>query len=158
MSHSQDTVTKAGNNLQILGKRQARVLAVQCLYNVALTPENVKPVDKIIADILEYGVADNKELDQQYFLNLINNAYKNALSLHKIIQKYLSKGWKISRLAEPIQAILVLAAYEIIYNLDVQIQILMNEYIEITKIFNHQGEAGFVNGVLDKIAKEFPRE
>ena len=158
MSHSQDTVTKANNRSQFLGRRQARVLAVQCLYNIALTPENVKPADKIIADILSYGVAEEQELDQNYFLNLINNACKNIATLHKVIQKYLSNGWTINRLAEPIQAILALAAYEIIYNFDVQIKVLINEYIEIAKIFNHQGEAGFVNSILDKISKEFPRE
>lgn len=158
MSHLQDTVTKYSDASLFLGRRQARILAVQCLYNIALTPENVKPAEEIIADILEYGVSVSVKLDQQYFLNLINNAYKNIFSLHKIIQKYLANGWKINRLAEPIQVILVLAAYEIIYNFDVHVRVLMNEYIEITKIFNHQGESGFVNSVLDKIAKEFPRE
>ncbi|WHQ47141.1 MAG: transcription antitermination factor NusB [Candidatus Midichloria sp.] len=152
-----DTITK---NLAhpFVEKRQARVLAVQCLYNIALTPENVKPVDHIIADILTYGANNGEALDQQYFLNLIKNAYNNISSLHKNLQKYLAKGWKVSRLPEPIQAILVLAAYEIIHNFEVPVRILINEYIEITKIFNHPGEAGFVNSILDKISKEFPRK
>ncbi|CAG7589818.1 MAG: transcription antitermination factor NusB [Candidatus Midichloria sp.] len=157
MNHSQDTTIKSPPS-PFTGKRQARILAVQCLYNIALTPENVKPANHIIADILAYGADNSEELDQQYFLSLIKSAYNNISSLHKNLQKYLAKGWKVSRLPEPIQAILVLAAYEIIYNFEVPVRILINEYIEITKIFNHPGEAGFVNSILDKISKEFPRE
>ena len=156
MNHLQDTIIK-DTNLPFIGRRQARILAVQCLYNMALVPEEVKSSDDIISDILIYGVKENEFLDQNYFLNIVKNTYKNVPSLHKSIQQYLSENWKISRLSEPIQAILLLAAYEIIYNLDIPIKILINEYIEITKIFNHESEAGFINSVLDKIAKEFPR-
>ena len=156
MSHSQDTAIES-INLPFAERRQARILATQCLYSMNFIPNSMKSIPEIIADVLTYGLTENESLDQEYFLNLINKTYNNIDSLRKHIQKYLAKNWEIKRLPEPIQAILTLAAYEIIYNPEVSVPIIINEYIEITRVFNHSGETGFINSVLDKISKEFPR-
>ena len=137
-------------------KREARILAVQCLYNIALIPEDIKSADAIISDLLAYGTTQTS-VDEKYFTTLVNTTYSHIKLLHKTIQEFLANDWTISRLPETVQAILIVAVAEMLYCYDTPINVIFNEYIEIAKIFNHDGEAGFINGVLDKISKKYPR-
>ena len=147
MISSQDIATKKPYDL-FKNRRAARILAVQCMYNISVTTENVKSVTDIVQDILMYGIEESADLDQQYFLNLIHGSYNNIANIHQTIQKYLSEKWKVNRLAEVIQSILALSVYELLYNNEIDSPVIINEYIEITKMFNHDGEVGFINSTF----------
>jgi N utilization substance protein B len=157
MNIPQNTVTDSNKKI-FTRRRNARILAVQCFFSIALTPEKKKTVDEVINDILIYAQGEKLDFDQDYFINLIKETYKNINILHQDIQEQLLANWKVSRLSEPIQAILSLATCEIKYNSSLPEKILINEYIEITKIFNHEGQSGFVNKVLDSIYQKFARQ
>ena len=153
MTNLQDIATKKPHNI-FKGRRAARILAVQCMYNISVTNEETKSSSDIIQDILSYGLETDPNLDQQYFLDLMNGCYSNITTIHQTIQKYLSEKWKIGRLAEVVQSILSVSTYELLYNQEANPSIIINEYIEIAKIFNHDGEAGFINSILDKVSKQ----
>ena len=51
-------------------------------------------------------------------------------------------------------AILRLAAYELIYCLDVPHHGVINEAIELSKRFGTEESPSFINGVLDHLAKQ----
>lgn len=46
-----------------------------------------------------------------------------------------------------------LAVYELLYT-DIPPKVAMNEAVEIAKEFADEGEASFVNGIINRIAKE----
>lgn len=50
--------------------------------------------------------------------------------------------------------ILRFAIYEILYRQDIPYQVTINEAIEIAKKYSTKQSAAFINGILDKIAKE----
>ena len=64
------------------------------------------------------------------------------------------EGWKLARLDSTLRAILRAAAAEIIFRPDVPGRVILNEYIELTLAFFGQEEKGFVNGVLDRLARQ----
>ena len=96
---------------------------------------------------------DNSEVDQVYATALVMGTMKNRSSLEDKIQNHLSESWKFHRLAKVMQSILLAAAYELLFKQDLSSSILINEYIEISKLMNHEGESGFVNKVLDELSK-----
>ena len=51
-------------------------------------------------------------------------------------------------------AVLRLACYELMSRIDVPYKVVINEALELTKTFGAQDGHKFVNGILDKLAKE----
>lgn len=82
-------------------------------------------------------------------------AQKDPIDL--LIAKY-SEHWKISRMAAVDKNLLRLAIYEIKNFPDIPVKVTLNEAIEIAKKFGSEESGSFINGVLDKIAKEFGKE
>jgi transcription termination factor NusB len=69
----------------------------------------------------------------------------------------LQDGWRIEDISELLLIILQLSTTEICYN-DTDIGIIINEYIEITKIFGNVKEAKFVNNILQQVANQYRDE
>lgn len=64
----------------------------------------------------------------------------------------VSVKWKLSRMATVTRTILRLAVYEMT-NSDVPVKVIINEAIEIAKKYDDENSPGFVNGILNKIAR-----
>ena len=64
----------------------------------------------------------------------------------------VSHHWRLERMTRVDRNILRLAAFELLELPDVPRRVTLNEAIELAKRFGSEGSAGFVNGVLDRIA------
>jgi len=64
----------------------------------------------------------------------------------------VSVKWKLSRMATVTRTVLRLAVYEMM-NSDVPVKVIINEAIEIAKKYDDENSTGFVNGILNKIAR-----
>ena len=71
--------------------------------------------------------------------------------IDEIISQHL-QDWKITRLSKTTIAILRLSVYEMIYA-KLPPAISINEAVELAKQYCEDGAAGYINGVLNKIAK-----
>lgn len=67
-------------------------------------------------------------------------------------------NFKFERLGHVDRNILRVAVYELIYTPDVPVPVVINEAVEIAKIFGDTQTKAFVNGVLDKIGKATGRK
>jgi len=66
----------------------------------------------------------------------------------------VSQHWRLERMAKVDRNILRLATYELMALDDVPRRVTLNEAVELAKRFGSEGSAGFVNGVLDRIASD----
>ena len=66
----------------------------------------------------------------------------------------MSKDWLIERLDITMRAIISLAVYELISFKNIPLQVIIDEYVSISKEYFDNNNTGFVNGILDTIAKE----
>ena len=64
----------------------------------------------------------------------------------------VSHHWRLERMTRVDRNILRLATFELLELADVPRRVTLNEAIELAKRFGSEGSAGFVNGVLDRIA------
>lgn len=64
-----------------------------------------------------------------------------------------SKNWSVSRMSGVTRSILRLAIYEILCT-DVPAKVVINEAVELSKKYGDENEPGFINGILNRIAKE----
>ncbi|MEC8564730.1 MAG: transcription antitermination factor NusB, partial [Pseudomonadota bacterium] len=66
----------------------------------------------------------------------------------------LSAGWSLSRLGRIVLAILRVGGYEILAVEGVPRAVSINEYVDIAHAFFADKEPAFVNGVLDRLARD----
>lgn len=95
---------------------------------------------------------DLSKLDEEYFKALLLGVPANVADIDKAITLYLSRPLHE---IDPIElAILRLAAYELIYRIDIPYRVVINEAVELAKTFGAEAGHKFVNGILDKVATQ----
>jgi N utilization substance protein B len=120
-------------------RRTAREKAVQCLFQIDMA--NV-PVDDAIAMVME-----DSDGDPQYLRYLVDGVMEHQQEIDAEIRKYL-RGWKLERIPNVDRAILRLAFFEIMFEEDTPEKVVMNEAIEIAKLFSDEQSYRYINGVL----------
>jgi len=148
--------TMATTPKRSLSRSAARLAAVQALYQQEMEGT---PVAKLLhefhrhrlgatIDGVEYAPA---EID--FFDDVVSGAYARRGALDALIAARLGAGWSMARLDKPMKAILRAGAYELVARPDVPAATVLNEYVEVAKAFYDARETGFVNGLLDALAK-----
>lgn len=152
MNSTQNIITKL-KIPYIKSRRIARILAVQCIY-ILNSKNDISDINQIIDDVIIFGTKEyGTDIDQSYLISLVKGTAANKEILNEHISQYLADNWSLNRIAKVVQAILGLAVYEILYTEDATNATLINDYLEIAKLFNHTGEVGFINSIVDKVAK-----
>lgn len=149
-----ENTTRRIRSRKNLEKRSARILAVQCYYSIQQDHAYEKTIDEKILDIIKIYTEEMPEsklskTDESKLIILVRETFANKADLIEEISKYLAENWRFDRLPKVVQAILLIGAMEIKEGVDKKV--VINESVEIAKMFNHSGEAGFVNSVLDKL-------
>ena len=72
----------------------------------------------------------------------------------RLIAAKLAEGWSLDRLDRPMRAILRAGTYELLARTDVPVRSVISEYVDVAHAFYDKRESGFVNGLLDAVAKE----
>ncbi len=126
-------------------RRIAREKAVQCLFQIDMA-------DVKLQDAVEMVMGDSEE-EIDYMLSLVEGAIQHLNNIDQEISKYL-RGWKLDRIANVDRAILRLAFYELMYEKEVPRKVVVNEAIELAKLFSDDQSYRFVNGVLSSYIQE----
>ncbi|MBY0462632.1 MAG: transcription antitermination factor NusB [Alphaproteobacteria bacterium] len=137
-------------------RRSARLAAVQALYQLEQTGQDV---ETILNEFTEhrFSLLQEEKIyfnpDIPFFQNLVLGVHKNSKELNELIEKHLVENWRLDRLPSVMRGILLAACYELSYEDIVPLPVILNEYIEISKEFFQDKEVSFVNGILDVISK-----
>jgi N utilization substance protein B len=98
--------------------------------------------------------AQYHEAERDFFDDIVSGVDSRRADLDGLIAGRLAVGWTLERLDRPMRAILRAGAYELIARPDVPIGSVISEYVDVAHAFYDKRESGFVNGLLDAIAKE----
>jgi N utilization substance protein B len=130
-------------------RHKARRLAVQAIYSWQLTQNDVADVElEYVTNQVTKGVA----LD--YFRTLLVGVAHKASKLDEELAPYLDR--KTHQLDPIEKAILRLAMYELKFCQDVPFKVVINEAIELAKVFGAVDGHKYINGVLDKFMTHHP--
>ncbi len=132
-------------------RRRARECAVQALYSWYVSQNPIEEVE--LAFITEQ---DMQGVDMPYFRKLLRQTAENIEAVEATMTPYLDRSLEE---LDPIErAILRLAVYELKFELDVPYKVVINEAIEVAKVFGADDSHRYVNGVLDKVAPALSRK
>jgi N utilization substance protein B len=129
-------------------RRKGREAALQMLYQMDVGAVGAE--DAIRSYWAHLG--EGEEAGGAEFANvLVRGVEEHRAKIDETIRS-VSHHWRLERMTRVDRNILRLAAFELLELPDVPRRVTLNEAIELAKRFGSEGSAGFVNGVLDRIA------
>ena len=135
----------------------ARLAAVQALYQQEM--EGI-PIARLLREFHEHRLgatieeAQFVEAEQSFFDDVVSGVDALRIEIDDAIADKLAEGWSLDRLDRPMRAILRAGTYELLARKDVPVGSVISEYVDVAHAFYDKRESGFVNGLLDAVAKE----
>lgn len=135
-------------------RRKSREAALQALYQAELSGETMAGLaGKSLLAMLDVDESGLNKASIAYGETLVKGVVDNVSLIDSLIEEY-SENWTIERMAVVDRNILRLAVYELAIRDDVPYKVAIDEAVELAKEFSSDESAAFINGVLDKIAKD----
>jgi N utilization substance protein B len=135
----------------------ARLAAVQALYQHEMEGT---PLPRLLKEFHDHRLGATiedetyYEAERDFFDDLVTGADARRADIDALISERLAEGWSLERLDRPMRALLRAGTYELIARADVPVGSVISEYIDVAHAFYDKRESGFVNGLLDAIAKQ----
>ena len=151
-------------------RHQARVLAMQALYERDLTEHDLQDIldrmrsgdnTDLPASATETTDEDETQLEDipqpvaDRATAVVHGILQHQDAIDPLIEK-AAPQFPIPQLAAIDRNVLRLAIYELLYAPDVPYKVVINEAVEIAKRFGGPNSGRFVNGVLGTISKDLP--
>lgn len=127
---------------------KARRNTVQALYQWFMTGKDV-------GDVIAEFESDEHTLaksDVDYFKLLLRGTIKSSAELDAQVADLLDRP--VDELDAIERAILHIGCYELEHHIEIPWRVVVNESIELAKLFGAEESHKYINGILDKVARE----
>jgi N utilization substance protein B len=141
----------------------ARIAAVQALYQIELT--GASP-DRVLREFVSHRMGEVPhpkdeagtdeaigETDRELFAAIVRGASERRSELDEMVGSALAAGWSLERMDRVLRALLRAGAFELFARAETPARVAIAEYVGVANAFYEGREPGFVNGVLDKLAR-----
>lgn len=128
-------------------RSRSRKFLVQALYQAQMTgDEFASVVDPFIEE------HNMKRADLDYFREVLKGIHLDLPALTGHISDKLDRSFDELDFIE--RGILLLGCYELVARIDIPYKVVINEAVELAKVFGATDSYKYVNSVLDAIARE----
>lgn len=143
-------------NERARSRSTARLAAVQALYQQEMEGTALpRLLDEFHQHRLGKEIEDVRYADAEvsFFDDLVRGVDARRVEIDAAITDRLAEGWNLERLDRPMRQVLRCGTYELIARIDVPTATVISEYVDVADAFYDKREKGFVNGLLDAVAK-----
>lgn len=127
-------------------RHRARRLAVQALYQWQMTGMTVPGIEQQFrAD------AEHADADLDFFAELLRGTTEHIDEIDALLGEVIDRP--LAEVDHVERAILRLGAYELGHRIDVPYRVVINEAVELAKVFGAEHGHKYANSVLDKVAR-----
>jgi transcription antitermination factor NusB len=128
-------------------RSRSRRLGLQALYQWQVTGDD-------LGEIINHFLAENsgKAFEVDYFRDLVRGVPARLDELDKALEPFLDRPVEEVDLVE--RALLRMGTYELAAHPEVPYKVVINEAVELAKTFGAEQSHRYINGVLDKVARE----
>ncbi|WP_300973534.1 transcription antitermination factor NusB [Sphingomonas sp. LHG3406-1] len=138
----------------------ARLNAVQALYQQEMEGT---PTPLLLHEFHQHrfgATIDEATLidaEMDFFDDIVRGVTARSEEIDRVITERLAEGWKLDRLDRSMRAILRAGTYELLARPDVTVGTVIDEYLDVAHAFFDEKDVKFVNGLLDKVARDVRR-
>jgi len=127
-------------------RRVLREIVVKILFQLDFRPDEFESIfDELAGKIKDSKLKNDVE-------KYARGIYDRMTEIDSLISQYLI-NWDFTRISHLERSVLRLGTYELLYEMDIPIEVTLDEMIEIAKKYGSEESGKFINGILDKIAK-----
>jgi N utilization substance protein B len=126
-------------------RRKSREQVLQAIYSWLLVKHPLKSLENDF-----FIMKNKKQYDHKYFEILLYGIIKKLNDLNIILKKHLTRN--ISAIGKVEYVILLIACFELTTKLNIPKKVVINEAIQLSKIYGCKNSYKFINATLDKIA------
>ncbi|MBI5048712.1 MAG: transcription antitermination factor NusB [Deltaproteobacteria bacterium] len=130
-----------------LSRRKTRMIALETLYQLDIAEGDIDDIITAQAETRKL-----KEDAKDFILKLVNGVWKHRDEIDRLIEAN-ADNWAIDRITVIDKSILRLASFELLYCNDIPFKVVIDEAIELGKIYGTEDSPAFINGMLDKMAR-----
>ncbi|WP_313894347.1 transcription antitermination factor NusB [Psychrobacillus sp.] len=123
-------------------RREARELALQTLFQLDNSEISI-----------EEAIGHVTEEQDAFLTQLVTGTIEHKEAIDASLVDKL-ENWSLSRLPKIERTVLRIAVYELTYTEETPAKVVINEALEICKIFGDEKSSRFVNGVLSKYTNQ----
>lgn len=131
-----------------MNKSAIREVTFKILYSLEVQKDAGEEAIQLFFDENEVEESAREEIKEE-----IHGITQNIEGIIGLISKNLKSDWKIERISKVDSALLKLAIYEMIYK-KVPYKVVINEVVELAKLYGEDSSSAFINGVLASVVKE----
>ena len=130
-------------------RTKARKRALDVLYGADVREESI---NQALADEAARAAADPKRANSwEYAREIVVGITEHGDEIDELIETY-SQGWPIARMPAIDRALIRIGLWEILFNDGVPDNVAIAEDVESARVHSTEDSAGFVNGLLGRIA------
>jgi N utilization substance protein B len=128
-------------------RRRTRRALVQAVYQWQMADADTAAVER---EFLEAKALE--KADVEFFQELLRGVLHHSAELDALFGSFLDR--ELASLDQVELAILRLGAFELKNRIDVPYRVVIDEYVELAKLFGAEDSYKYINGVLDRLARE----
>jgi N utilization substance protein B len=139
----------------VSARTKARKRALDVLYSADLRQQ---PLPQALAVAAERAVNEPaREASWLYAREILDGIVDHQDEIDEQIETY-AQGWTLARMPAVDRAILRIGVWELLFNDEVPDGVAISEAVEAATVLSTDDSAGFVNGLLAKIAQSQPKK
>lgn len=128
-------------------RRKSRELVLKAVYRGMLNQSEIGPILRDMADDPDYNKAD-----EAYFKQLLEAVRCHVVELDEKMTHFIDR--KVEELSPIEHAILRISGCELMFDMSIPYRVVINEGVELAKIYGGIDGHKYINGVLDKLAAD----
>ena len=142
-------------------RRRAREYALQALFQADVREV---PVQSALNDLWSGlmdgdGIAESRSPESEeveFAQRIVSGVAEKRQGIDELIEGS-STNWRMARMPVVDRNILRMAVFELMECQDIPATVSINEAVELAKKFGTSDSRGFVNGIVDRIARQLQR-
>lgn len=135
------------DNQAIKGKRRARKLALQALYQWLMTKNEIYEIEAQF-----HATNDMTKVDSDYFHRILHGIVTNCDEVDNAFSPFLDRPKDD---LNPVElTVLRLSGFELLHCPEIPYRVVLDEAVNLTKAFGSQDGHRYVNGVLNNLARQ----
>lgn len=134
-------------------RTKARKRALDLLYGADLRTESLQTA--VAAEATRAAGEPSRSASWEYAKEIAEGVDVHLTEIDELIETY-AQGWTISRMPAIDRAIVRIGIWELMYNPEVPDGVAISEAVTAARTYSTEDSAGFVNGLLGRIAQTRP--
>ena len=131
-------------NQKISKNSSPRIKVIQKLYNALMNPEAV----------IEYPKSQYKK----FIKDVVSGTLERTDLIETKINSFLIKDINLNKTDKLLKIILFAAIFELMFKHNTPTKVIISEYLRASEHFLEKIQIGYLNAILDKIAKELRKK